>query len=47
MDEELNGDRPDHEPLPDDAAARVAERTATAIITGYLFGLAKRSVQVA
>jgi 4,5-DOPA dioxygenase extradiol len=36
MDEELRGDRPDHEPVPGDAAAQVAERAATAIAPGRM-----------
>ena len=36
MDEELNGERPDHEPVPDDAAARVEERAATAVAPGRM-----------
>jgi 4,5-DOPA dioxygenase extradiol len=36
MDEELRGDRPDHEPVPEDAAVRVAEPAATAIAPGRM-----------
>jgi hypothetical protein len=36
MDEELRGDGPDHEPVPDNAAARVKERAAMAIGPGRM-----------
>ena len=36
MDEELNGERPDHEAVPDDAAARVAGRAAAAVAPGRM-----------
>jgi 4,5-DOPA dioxygenase extradiol len=36
MDEELRGDSPDHEPVPDEAAATVAGRAATAIAPGRM-----------
>lgn len=36
MDEELTADRPDHEPVPEDAAARVAERASAAIAAGRM-----------
>jgi 4,5-DOPA dioxygenase extradiol len=36
MDEELTGQAPDHEPVPDDAAAIVAERARAALTTGRM-----------
>jgi 4,5-DOPA dioxygenase extradiol len=36
MDEELRGQAPDHEPVPDDAAEQVARQAATAITAGRM-----------
>ena len=36
MDEELTGQAPDHEPVPDDAAMRVRERATAAIHPGRM-----------